>query len=76
MGTEEALYQTGFRTDFLVASSSMLSGAGTVANLAGNFYEFNTAPLPEEADVAALRSDWGVTAQDVRVAVQEFRSAR
>ncbi len=54
-----------FTTDFLVAKSTVVTGAGTVFNISGNYYEYNQARTPQEADALALISDWGIVLQDL-----------
>ena len=56
-------------TDFLVPTSSFLTGAGSVINLAGNYFDYNVSDSPEEADYKATLNDWLVLAQDLRVAM-------
>ena len=60
-----------FRTDYLFPASSFLSGMGSVLNVAGNYFRYNTSPTPEEADEKALASDWGVIGQDIREAIDK-----
>jgi hypothetical protein len=57
------------RTDFLFSRTGFLTGAGSVFNLAGNYYEFNSAESAEEADRRALAADWAVVGQDVSFAI-------
>lgn len=52
-------------TDILFSTPSFLSGAGTVINLAGNFYEFNISESEEEADCTAIRNDVDMIGQDM-----------
>ena len=55
-----------FYTDFLVADSSYLIGAGTVFNISGNFYRFNRAASSAQADALAIRQDFAMIGQDIR----------
>lgn len=57
-------------TDFLMPRSSYITGAGTVFNLAGSYYVYNTSNTPEEADAKALASDWQVIGNDLRNALK------
>jgi len=54
-----------YRTDYLLPKYSFLRGAGSVLNVAGNYFVFNYSSSGEEADVKALLSDWGVIGQDI-----------
>lgn len=60
------------RTDFLFSRMGFLTGAGSVFNLAGNYYTFNSAESPEAADRRALASDWNVVGQDLDFAITTF----
>lgn len=61
-----------YRTDFLFATPDYLIGAGSVFNIAGNYFEFNTSATGEIADQNALESDWGVVGQDLKGAISEY----
>lgn len=52
-------------TDFLTPRSSVLTGMGTLLNLAGSYYFYNISPTPAEADARALAADWKVVGQDL-----------
>ncbi|MDR0955325.1 MAG: hypothetical protein LBM20_08135 [Rikenellaceae bacterium] len=64
-----------YRTDFLFPKSSFLIGAGSILALGGNYYRFNGSSTDAEADARALRSDWGVVANDFCEAFKQFDSA-
>jgi len=53
------------RTDFLFPRASFLTGAGSVLNVAGNYFTFKYSSSGEKADAKALLSDWGVIGQDI-----------
>ncbi|MDN4164741.1 hypothetical protein QWY31_04465 [Cytophagales bacterium LB-30] len=55
-----------YRTDFLFPTPSFLLGAGSVFNVAGKYFEFNTSSSSSEADLKAIMSDWGIVGQDIR----------
>lgn len=55
-----------FRTDFLFVTPTFLTGAGSVLNLAGNYYEFNTSESGYEADCMAIKSDFDMIGQDIQ----------
>jgi hypothetical protein len=54
-----------YRTDFLFPTPSFLIGAGSVFNIAGNYFNFNYSSSDKEADNKAIMSDWGVIGQDI-----------
>lgn len=61
-----------FVTSFLFSSPSFLTGAGTVINLAGNYYQYNTSRSDLEADSLAIACDFGVVGEDIRQAMDEI----
>jgi ABC-type arginine transport system ATPase subunit len=60
-----------FRSDFLFPDTDFLTGMGSVLNIAGSYFEFATSKSENLADIKALRSDWGVTGQDLEAAYHE-----
>lgn len=58
-----------FRTDFLFSKNSFLTGVGSVLNIPGNYYKFNSSKSGVAADRKAVASDWGVVGNDIRNAV-------
>lgn len=60
-----------FRSDFLFPDTDFLTGMGSVLNIAGSYFEFVTSKSENLADLKALRSDWGVTGQDLEAAYHE-----
>ena len=59
-------------TDFLFPKTSFAIGAGTVMNLAGNFYDFNASETPAAADEIAIANDWAIIGNDMSVALQNY----
>jgi len=57
--------QKRYTTGFLFSTPSFLSGAGTVINLAGNYYEFNSSDSGFEADEKAIENDFRMIGQDI-----------
>lgn len=53
-------------TNFLTSSPSLITGAATVVNLAGNFYKFNRFQTGEISDRTALSQDFHMIGQDIR----------
>jgi hypothetical protein len=65
--------QRRYSTDFLFSTPSLLSGAGTVINLAGNFYEFNTSERGFEADEKAIENDFRMVGQDIYEMIEKIK---
>ncbi len=62
----------GYKTDFLFASPSLLSGAARALDMFAVFDEYNTSNSVEEADRRAIESDWGIVGQDMAAAIQKY----
>lgn len=65
-----------YTTGFLFSSPSFLSGAGTVINLAGNYYEFNDCESGFEADEMAIEHDFRMVGQDISDATEDVKKNR
>ena len=63
-----------YLSDFLFSSPSFLSGAGTVMNMAGNYYHFNTSDSECEADNRAIANDFNMIGQDLSDIIEKFQS--
>lgn len=59
-------------TDFLFTTPSFLTGAGTVINLAGTFYDFNGASTPDMADRFAIEADFNIVGDDLKAAMNSL----
>lgn len=59
-----------FQTDFLFTNSNFLTGAATVFNLTGNFYDYNMSNTPQEADCKAIGNDFKMVGADLNIAMQ------
>ncbi|MCJ7447969.1 MAG: hypothetical protein MUO72_09760 [Bacteroidales bacterium] len=60
-----------YYTDFLTANSFVI-GLGSVFNIAGNYFIYNSSESAEEADLIALTNDWYVIGQDIDNALTFF----
>lgn len=61
-------------SDFLFPDTDFVIGLGSVLNIAGGYFDFATSKSESAADLKALRSDWGVTGQDISEAYHECTS--
>jgi hypothetical protein len=68
--------QKRYSTGFLFSTPSFLSGAATVMNLAGNFYEFNSSESGFEADEKAIENDFCMIGQDFSDVVDKVKEER
>ncbi len=64
--------ETKIRTDFLLPRFSFITGAGTIFNIGGNFFEFNTSKSEIEADYKAIKSDWDMVGEDVSESLKDI----
>lgn len=62
-----------YRSDFLFPEMNFIIGCGSVMNIVGNYYNFNTSKNETEADAKALASDWGTVGIDLNNAIDEYR---
>jgi len=60
------------QTDFLCADGSLLIGAGSIFNVAGSYFEYNTTETERDADSRAIGGDWKMVGQDIRDALDGF----
>lgn len=62
-----------FSAGFLFSTPPFLSGAGTVMNLAGNFYEFDSSDFGFEADGKAIENDFLMIGQDFSNTIEKIK---
>lgn len=55
-----------FKTNQMFPSTRFLTGMGSVLNISGNYFDFNYSRDEQEADAAAIASDWGMIGQDLK----------
>lgn len=60
-----------FKTDFLSASSSFLTGMGSVVNLRGHLYDYNSSDDPDQI---AIAQDWQMVGQDIRDSLKKAKN--
>lgn len=63
------MFKKIYRSDFLFSSIDFVIGAGSIINLAGNYFDFNSCETSEEADKKAIENDWGVIGQDIQKSI-------
>lgn len=63
-----------FRSDFLFTTPTIWTGFGSVLDLFGSREQYNYSKSTLEADVKALRNDWGVVGQDIQAAQEELNT--
>ena len=65
--------QKRYISSFLFSTPSFLSGAGTVINLAGNYYAFNSSDSGFEADEKAIENDFRMIGQDIADVIERIK---
>lgn len=60
------------KTDFLLPRNSFMVGLGSVLNIAGSYFDYNSSKTAEEADLKALFSDWINVGKDMNISKQRF----
>ena len=61
-----------YRTDYLLPKNNFWVGMGSVLNLAGNYFEYNSSKSDSVADFKALTSDWNNIGKDIKKAKGDF----
>ncbi len=54
-----------YKTGFLFPDTNFWIGMGSILNIAGDYFTFNTSESGQEADGKALESDWAIIGQDI-----------
>jgi hypothetical protein len=65
--------QKRYTSGFLFSSPSFLSGAGTVFNLGGNYYRFNSSETGFESDEIAIENDFRMVGQDIFDVIENIK---
>lgn len=60
------------KTDFLLPKNNFLVGLGSILNIAGSYFDYNTSKTSEEADLKALISDWLNVGNDLKNSKRKF----
>jgi hypothetical protein len=60
-----------YNTTFLFKRRNRLVGAGSIFNIAGNYFKYNYTKTGEERDRLAIANDWGVIGDDLKKAMDE-----
>ena len=59
-------------SDILFAQPSLVSGMCRVLDMGSTFTAYNDKPTEQQADIAAIKSDWMTVGGDLRHTVEEF----
>jgi hypothetical protein len=55
-------------SDFLFPKSTFVIGMGSVLNIGGNYFEFNSSKNELEADMFAIKNAWECVGNEIRQA--------
>lgn len=61
------------KSDFLVGSPSLTSGAARLLDFYGLYDEYNICDTEAQADAMATFSDWAIVGQHIREAFDQFQ---
>jgi hypothetical protein len=64
------------KSDFLVASPSLSSGAARLFDFYGTFDGYNRSANEAEADAMAMFSDWLAVGQDIQGALEQVEEIK
>jgi hypothetical protein len=59
-------------TDFLTPQNSFIAGMGSVINIDGNYFDYNSSSSAEEADKKAIFMDWKMIGEDIKKSINSF----
>lgn len=59
-------------TTILLPKKKFIVGLGSVFNIRGQYFDYNTSDSESEADSKALRSDWDMIGEDINDAKRTF----
>ncbi len=59
-------------TGFLFAHPGFIQGFASALDLGGTLVQYNVSRTPQEADIRALASDWGITGKDIQTAIKNL----
>ncbi|MDI9364061.1 MAG: hypothetical protein QM541_03850 [Flavobacterium sp.] len=59
------------RTNILFPRTNFIIGAGSILNISGRYFKFNTSESEVIADNLALENDFGVIAQDIKIVLRK-----
>lgn len=59
------------KTNFSLPKNSFIIGLGSVVNIFGGYFEYNTHQSPKEIDTKALQSDWQSVGEDIKKSLNE-----
>ena len=62
-----------YSTHVLYAFPDFIKGLGSMFNIFGGYYEYNSEPSALKADEKAIRNDWGVVGDDLLRAIEEYQ---
>jgi hypothetical protein len=66
---EHKIYPTGF----LYTTPSFILGAGSVLNIFGDYFEYNSSESGFEADEKAIKNDFKLIGEDINKAIEQIR---
>jgi hypothetical protein len=64
------------KSDFLVASPSLQSGAARLFDFYGLYDSYNISPTEAQADAIAVFADWLVVGQDIQGALEQVEELK
>lgn len=73
---EMVKYKKRAVTDYLIPKMSFLIGMGSVFNIGGSYYRYNTSKTPQKADQKAFTNDWRMVSQDLFDAFKSLEEER
>lgn len=61
------------KSSTVLPSNSFWVGVGSIFNISGKYFDYNTSKTGREADVKALRRDWEMVGEDIKEAERKIK---
>lgn len=62
------------KTTYLLPKRNFIIGMGSIFNLKGSYFDYDTSPTERIADRRAIENDWRMVGQDIRNAKQKLEN--
>ena len=59
-----------YKSGFLYGKRNAIIGAGSIFNIAGNYFEYSYSKNGRDADNKAIESDWAIIGNDLKEAIK------
>lgn len=61
------------KSSIVLPSNTFWTGLGSIFNISGSYFDYNTSKTEREADYKALRRDWEMVGNDIKKAERKIK---